>query len=277
MKAGAAIAAILLAGGLWAAEPPAPSCGLVPGWTQHGEPRTYTAENLFEYMDGNAEGYLIYGFRKMLGVTCKQGETTLVIDVSDFGDPDSAYGMLTATRDARQPSAAIGMGGQIVPRRALFAKGGTYVEIAANPEGDYSPALRAWTAALEKTVEGRTTVPDALSWFPTGGQQGLRLIPESVLGIRVLKKGYVAQYGYGKAFVVLEASPESAATVMQKLRARFGATTAVTLGSEALQFTDKYLGKLCIFREGRYVGGWANVAEGQDAVALARTLAAKLK
>ena len=52
------------------AEPPQPACNLVPGWQQRGEQRSYIAENLFEYMDGNAEGYLIYGFQSMRGVTC---------------------------------------------------------------------------------------------------------------------------------------------------------------------------------------------------------------
>jgi hypothetical protein len=199
-----------------------------------------------------------------------------VIDVSDFGDPDSAYGMFCANRDLRQPSVKLGMGGQIVPRRAMFTKGQFYVEIAANPEGDHTATLQAWTAALEKTVEGSTTPPAALSWFPTEKQQSLRLVPESVLGLRLLQRGYVAQYDFGKAFVVTEASPESAGALMEKLRARFGETTAVPIAGEAFQVNDRYLGRLCIFRKGRFVAGYGNVAEGQDPVALARALAARL-
>ena len=45
----------------------------MPGWTQQGAARSYIADNLFEYMDGNAEGYLLYGFQTMHGVTCEQG------------------------------------------------------------------------------------------------------------------------------------------------------------------------------------------------------------
>jgi hypothetical protein len=45
--------------------------------------------------------------------------------------------------------------------------------------------------------------------FPSEGQQSPRLVPESVLGIRILKRGYVAQYDFGKAFVVREASTDS--------------------------------------------------------------------
>ncbi|MGA2771064.1 MAG: DUF6599 family protein [Bryobacteraceae bacterium] len=255
---------------------PVPSCTLAPGWTQRGEARSYVGDNLFEYMDGNAEGYLIYGFQSMHGVSCAKGPVTLVIDISDFGEADSSYGMFTANRDPREPMAKLGAGGQIVPRRAMFAKGQYYVEIAAGPEGDYTATLKEWTAALEKATPGSTSPPVALSWFPAEKQQTLRLVPESVLGIRLLRRGYAAQYDFGKAFVVTEASAESAGALMQKLRARFTDTAAARAGDEAFQGNDKYLGRLCFFRKGRYIGGYANVADGQDPVALSAALAAKL-
>jgi hypothetical protein len=271
----------LLACGLAAAADtaPVPTCTLVPGWTQKGDARSYVGDNLFEYMDGNAEGYLIYGFVSMHGVSCVKGEVNLVIDISDFGTADQAYGMFTANRDTRQPEAKLGMGGQIVPRRAMFAKGQYYVEIAAGPEGDHTAVLKEWMAGFEKMVPGSTSTPVALTWFPAEKQQSLRLVPESVLGIRLLQRGYAAQYDFGKAFVVTEASAEAAGPIMQKLRARFaqtGETTAATVGDEAFQANDKYLGRLCFFRKGRYIGGYANVADGQDPVALSVALAAKL-
>jgi len=168
------------------------------------------------------------------------------------------------------------MGGQIVPRRAIFAKGQYYVEIGAEPEGDHTAILRAWTAALEKIAPGSNEVPAALAWFPSEGQQSLRLVPESVLGIRILKRGYVAQYDFGKAFVLTEASTESAAAVMQKLRERFGETVKAAIADDAFQVADKYLGRMCIVRKGRYVAGYGNLADGQDAVKLVTVLAARL-
>jgi len=263
----------LFAGVLAAANP---ACNLVPGWTPQGEARSFVVDNLFEYMDGNAEGYLLYGFQTMHGVTCVNSGVTLVIDISDFGDADSAYGMFCANRDLRKPEAKLGMGGQIVPWRAIFAKGQYYVEVGAEPEGDHTAALQAWTAALEKVATGSNDVPVALSWFPAAGQQSLRLVPESVLGIRLLKRGYVAQYDFGKAFVVTEASPDSAAAVMQKLRERFGETAKAPIADDAFQLTDKYLGRLCVVRKGRYLAGYGNLADGQDAAALVKALASRL-
>jgi hypothetical protein len=259
-----------------AQEAAAPSCTLVAGWKQDGPARTYDSETLFEYMDGNSEGYISYGFQKMRGVTCKKGEVTFVVDASDMADSDSAYGMFAANRDLRQPAYQVGMGGQIVPRRLIFAKGQYYLEIAANPEGDHTAELKAWAAALDKLVKGSSTVPAALSWFPAEKQQTLRLVPESVLGMRLLKRGYMAQYENGKAFVVFEETPQSAAAVMQKLRERYADNTAAKVGEEAIQATDKYLGKLVFFRKGRYVGGWAITGEG-DPLAASIALEAKLR
>jgi hypothetical protein len=254
----------------------APSCSLAPGWTQDGQPRHYTTDNLYEYMDGNSEGYLSYNFQNMHGITCKQGDTTFIIDISDMGDADNAFGWFSATRDLRQPAYPAGMGGQIVPRRLIFAKGKYYVEIAANPDGDYTAPLKEWAAALEKLVPGSTSPPTALAWFPTEKQQALKLVPQSVLGLRILKRGYLAQYEYGKAFVVLEDTPNSAGAVMQSLRQRFGDTTPVNLGDDAFQSTDKYLGRMCFVRTGRYIAGYAITADGMDPVALSGALVQKI-
>jgi hypothetical protein len=116
-----------------------------------------------------------------------------------------------------------------------------------------------------------------MQWFPGEGQLSLRLVPESVLGLRILRRGYMAQYDFGKAFVVFEETPQSAAAVMQKLRARFGATAPAALADEAFQATDPYLGRLCIFRKGRNIGGYAISAAGPDPLALSQPLAAKVQ
>jgi len=247
-----------------------PTCDLVSGWTRQGAARAYDASNLFEYMDGNAEGYLLYGFVAMHGVTCVEGGDSILIDISEFADADSAYGMFSANRDPRLPAETLGAGGQVTPRRVIFTKGRFYAELAANPDKDHTPALRAFSTALEKLLPGSAAAPAALAWFPAEGQKSARLIPESVLGLRLLKRGYVAEYEFGKAFVVQESSPEAAAAVMDKLRARFNAT------GDSLQLTDRYLGRLCFIQKGRYILGYANVAEGHDPLALTTALAARL-
>jgi hypothetical protein len=256
-----------------------PDCALVPGWQQQGTLRAHDPDNLFDYMDGNAEGYILYRFVALKGVTCKSGGDTIVFDVFEMADPEFAYGIFSANKDQKQPVERIGMGGQVLPRRATFAKGKYYVELSANPAKDHTAALRAFVAAIEQGIRGRSTPPDALAWFPKEklAPGSVRLVPESVLGLRILKRGYIALYDFGKAFLAPEETPEAAAQTIAKLKERIGNTSPAKIGDEAFTATDKYLDGMCVFRKGRYVGGFANLKPGQDATAEAARLAANVK
>jgi len=255
------------------------NCQFAPGWEQSGPKRQYAADNLFDYKDGAAEGYLIFGFARMQGIDCKSGGDTLTIDVYEMNDADSAYGIFAANRDPSLPIAAIGMGGQVQPQSASFAKGKYYVEmvvIAARPDSDRTAALKVFVTGIEQRLEGRVTAPEALQWFPQENLASARLVPESVLGLRLLKRGYVAACKQGQAFIVLEASPESAAEVMKKLREHFDGASPVQIGNEAFQAKAQYLGGICIFRKGRTLAGYANLPDSQQAVSLAVQLAARI-
>ena len=271
---------LALTAGICAAQMPIPDCSLAPGFTQDGELRTFDSGNLFEYMDGNSEGYFIYDFEVMKGVNCKSGEVTLVFDISQMSSPETALGMFMSNHDPRLPTETLGTIGQIHPRRGTFVKDKYYVEIAANPSGDHSKVLRTVLTATEKRISGTTEMPAILDWFPQEKlEKGtLRLVPQSLLGLRILRRGYLGVYDYGKGFIVTsEATPEDAAAVMKSAVERFGETTPVQLGDEAFEATDRYLGRLCFFRKGRYVGGFANVDESTDIVAAAKALASKIQ
>jgi hypothetical protein len=250
-------------------------CHFVPGFEQSGPKRDYAPDNLFDYRDGAAEGYLIYSFVRMQGIDCKSGSTILSIDVSDMTDADSAYGIFSTNRDPKQPIAKIGMGGQILPQSLLFAKGKYFVEIIetdGSTNSDQTPALQAFAARIEPLLEGRSTPPEELSWFPPENQESARLIPESVLGLKILKRGYVAKYAQGQAFIVVEQSPQSAADVMAKLRARYDGVTSVPLADEAFQVQAPYLDGVCIFRKGHTIAGYTNLPDAAQAAAQAARL-----
>jgi hypothetical protein len=259
---------------------PAPDCTLVPGWSQKGPLRTFEPDTLFDYMNGNAEGYHAYGFALMQGVTCvNEAGDRFVIDVSELSDADHAWGIFVANRDVRSPTESIGAAGQVLPRRATFARGPYYVEIAASPAGDHTDALRAFTTALESRTPGRATPPEGVAWFPQDGLEpdSVRLVPASVLGIRALRRGFLAQYPEGRAFVVPEESPEAAAQTLKTVRERFAeASDANGIGDAAFTATDQYLDGVVLFRKGPWVAGVANLAEGTDGTGLAQRLASAL-
>ncbi|HNY39741.1 MAG TPA: hypothetical protein PKJ41_05080 [Bryobacteraceae bacterium] len=256
-----------------------PNCSVAPGSKQDGTERNYATETLFEYMDGNSEGYFLYGFRSMKGITCSKGELKLVFDVSTFKDHESAYGMFTGNLDTREPVLKVGGGGQVTPRKAVFTKGVYYVEIAAEPEGQHTALLTDAITAFEKTLQGETTPPPQVAWFPAEGiKPGFpRLVPQSLLGLRMLRRGYLAQYESGRAFVVEEASEQAAKDLMSKLKERFQASGDLAVGTDGFTASDRYLGRLCMFRVGSRIAGWTGLAEGADAARLAAGIAGRIK
>ena len=278
MKTGGLLLTVLLAAGMAHAQVSL-DCHLAPGWEAAGPVRQYTADNLYDYKDGAADGYLSYGFARMFTIDCKSGGDTLTIDLSEMNDADAAYGLFTANRDPRLTIAPIGMGGQIQPQSATFAKGKYYVEIAEvadNPEADHSAMMQAFAAGTSARLQGRETAPEALQWFPKENLDSVRLIPESVLGLRLLKRGYVAKYKQGQAFVVLESTPESAAEIFKKLREHFDGAAPAQIGDEAFQAKAPYLDGICVFRKGRFLAGYANLPDAQQAAALAAKLTARI-
>jgi hypothetical protein len=171
------------------------------------------------------------------------------------------------------------MGGQLLPQSLLFAKGKYFVEIAetdGNPNDNQTEALKAFAAKMEPLLEGRVTPPDALNWFPTENQVSVRLVPESVLGLRILKRGYVARYEQGQAFVVPEDSPQTAAETFKKLRERFEGAAPAQIADEAFHARAQYLDSICVFRKGRYIGGYANMPESDAARSQAARLATQI-
>ncbi len=278
MKVRALLLSALLASGSAAAQSVL-DCHLTPGWEQSGVIRQYDSGNLFEYKDGGAEGYFIFGFVRMSTVECKSGANTLTIDLSEMTDADAAYGLFAANLDPTSPISQIGMGGQVQAQSATFAKGNFYVEIvevSSDANADDSSTLRSMASTLEVHLPGRVTPPAQLRWFPPGNVAPVRMVPESVLGLRELKRGYVAKFQAGQAFIVLEATPESASHVLQSLHLHFPGAVPALVGDEAWIVNAPYLGGICIFRKGRVLAGYVNLPTPQQAATLAAALAGRI-
>jgi hypothetical protein len=128
-------------------------------------------------------------------------------------------------------------------------------------------------------VPGDAHVPEAVSYFPPEGleKESVRLVPESVLGLRALRTGFVGTYPEGRAFVAIESDEAAAKAAFTKVRERFPqAAAAAGVGDEGFSAQDQYLGGLVVFRKGARVAGVANVAADKDGLPLAKALATRL-
>jgi hypothetical protein len=128
------------------------------GWTASSAPAVYDPETIYDYIDGHAEVYRAYGFKRCVSrrFTGPAGESDVIADVFELASPDDAYGMFTHDRDGEP--AGIGNDSLVRYGWLSFWKGPYFVSIVA--EGDTE---RSRAAVLEL---GRTIA----AALPAGGQ-----------------------------------------------------------------------------------------------------------
>ena len=78
---------------------PFPRSGDVSGWRPSGEMQRFTQDDLFDYMDGEAEMYFVYGFQEMRVQEYASDEAGPIrVEIYGVDTPVNAYGLFTFYR-----------------------------------------------------------------------------------------------------------------------------------------------------------------------------------
>jgi len=96
------------------------------GWEATGSGVVYDRDTLFDYIDGGAELYLAYDFRRMLACRFERdGHPAIVADVFDMGSSEDAFGVFSTER--QDPEAGIGQGSEYAVGLLRFWRGRFFV------------------------------------------------------------------------------------------------------------------------------------------------------
>ncbi|HDL18218.1 MAG TPA: hypothetical protein ENH29_04105 [Bacteroidetes bacterium] len=173
----------------------------IKGFKQAGEVRTYSADNLWEYIDGGADMFIDYGFRNLRSCDFSSGEITVAIDVYNMVTPLNAFGIYTSERPPEVEKLKYGVEAVLSPPyQALLLKDVYYVKIDVL-EGDLNEKngvqlLQAVAAALP----GSDTYPVVLGNLPATGKiaGSERFVKKAYLGLAELNNCVIADYAAGK-------------------------------------------------------------------------------
>ncbi|APF20920.1 DUF6599 family protein [Caldithrix abyssi] len=145
------------------------------GWRSEGSDQIYTAENLYEFINGGAELYLSYGFKKLYHRTyVRKDYPDILVDVFDMGSAANAFGVFMHTRE--KVEAAFGQGSEYVQGFLNFWKDRFYISILTMAETPQSKAaLFKLAAQIDAQIPQKGEIPDLVRKLP---QEGLK--PASV-------------------------------------------------------------------------------------------------
>lgn len=159
--------------------------------------RTYVGNDLWEYIDGGAELYHLFGFVEVSTADYLKGETELVIDIYKFNSSDDAYGLYTQFRQTDNTILKIGVEGFVAPGTLNFVKGVYLVRVTGYDDTDEGNTLMVDAAdALNKIVPGKSDLPVEMTKFPDENAIGGsgKYFAESFLGHNFLNGVFSLEY-----------------------------------------------------------------------------------
>ncbi len=243
----------------------------------------YSPTNLYEYIDGAAEGYLAYDFVALAHQMYKKGAAEITLDVFDMGTDENAYGVYASERNPQSRFLPIGSEGYSGGMVLNFLQGPYYVKLLAFDEPS-GAALESFARAVAARIGGERTLPPALALFP---ERDLKphtalYVKHAPLGHDLLGPAYLAKYQNGDQESTLLLSPSAdaaqAAERLQRWRAfveRAQATQLIEkLGPGAFRGRTPYEGPLWAWAQGPWLVLLLNPPEPPDQ--LAEAVKAKL-
>ena len=284
-----------LCGCLWAADAPIesilPQQSFLQGWVMEGKVKRYTADNLYTYINGEAEMYMPFGFQLLgtaLYVKASNPDTALAADVYRMGSPLEAFGIYSYYRDPDGDDALVGSEGFIDDSQVMFYKDRYFVRLSAsgatNPE---RAVFAACAKAIAGTIPGEPSRPKELEILKIPGiaPRTEKYAALSVMGYAFFRRGLTAEAALNgrpvKVFVVLDESEQASANTFESyiryLREKgMKPKTGKIKGGLALASQDPLYKGVLVRQAGRYLLGVAGLIDPQEAAPLIERLHSRI-
>lgn len=240
-----------------------PSNGAVADWSREGEPRFFTADNLWEFINGAADGYVMYGFEEVVTADFSMASTEqqAVIDIYKMQDPVHAFGIYCQERSPDYEFLDIGAEGYLGGTALNFWHGPYYVKLTVFEENE---ELKEELFKLANYVSGMIDHPAGepreVGYFPAENQKArsVQFLPRDVLGQSYLRNAFEAQYESDgtdyKIVVVLADDVDAAKSGLSKYKEFLSAAgeqkALEGLGDEGFVGEDRFYGKVLAARSG---------------------------
>jgi hypothetical protein len=256
-----------------------------PGWVMDGKVATYTPETLYKYINGEAELYLPYGFRKAASVIyVKQGSKDggIVANVFEMGSLLDAFGIYGNFRSPTMDQVKTGAEGFLDESQLMFYQDRYFVQIEASGAlSQGGPLFQSCADAISRNLRVSKEKPRELDILKIPGAVPLteKYYATGLLGYSFFGKGLTGEAMIGEArvkvLVILGNSEEAARRVFAQYPEylkKSGITPVISSDATgtSLRVTDPLYKGVLLRQSGRHVVGVVGLkepAEGDEVVA----------
>jgi hypothetical protein len=201
------------------------------GWVMEGKVATYAPENLYRYIDGEAELYLPYGFKKAATVRYVKAATSsggtqgsgLVVNIFEMGSLLDAFGIYSNYRSSTLPQVKVGAEGFLDETELMFYQGPYFVQIETSGTLTQEAGLfQSCAEAVSGKIPDGREKPRELNFLKLANAAPLteKYYPQGLLGYSFFGKGLTVEVTIGaetvKGLVMLAGSEEKARRILEE-------------------------------------------------------------
>jgi hypothetical protein len=189
------------------------------GWKNTAEPRFFEPGNLWEYINGQAELYIQYGFQLVVtsDYGMKEEESSIIVEIYQMESALHGFGIYAAERSPEDNFIDVGAQGYIAEDILNFWKGPYYVKITSLEfSNSMKDTLNTFAKIIAHRISGEYALPELFAFFPEKNKiaNSERFIPSNFMGHSFLKNGYLVDYQYDglpyQIFLIESSSPAEA-------------------------------------------------------------------
>lgn len=253
--------------------------GCAAGWAMDGKVATYNPENLYKYIDGEAELYIPYGFRKAATVMyAKPGnkDIGIVANIFEMGSLLDAFGIYANFRTPALTQVKAGAEGFLDESQLMFYQDRYFIQIEASgalTEG--GPLFRSCAETISRNLPDSKQKPRELDFLkvPEAVPLTEKYYASGLLGHSFFGRGFTGEVTIGKeqakSVVMLGESEEVASRIFTEYAKYLRESKAVPQvsgdkGDAALHVIDPLYKGVVLQQSGKYVVGVVGLKEPRD-------------
>jgi hypothetical protein len=267
--------------------------GLSKEWHLAEPVKRYTPDDLFTYINGEAELYFPYGFTKLASAFYEKSGSEpsigLAVDIYEMGSLLDAFGIYAQYRKPENQFLPLGVEGFVNPSQLMFYQDRYFIHLSASGTSEIDRSVfEAYARTVSKNLPTSSAPPQELRLMKVASliPRTERYYPEGLLGYRFFRRGLIAQAQLEnkkvRFFVLTEESPPKAKEVMDQY-VRYISDSGKKIqpldgpsGGKTLYALDPLHRGLIIGQKDRYVFGVADLDTPSQGTGLVQELLNRL-
>lgn len=256
------------------------------------KPYRYSPQNLYKYINGEADFFVAYGFVSLEGADYSSesdSSDSITVDIYDMGDKLNAFGVFQSKRGGESSSLKIGAASFSADGYLVFYKDRYYVETISFVEGEQWKTEHVIIARkVAEKIQGDISPPYELSYLSEYGRidGSERYVKGGILGHAFLDRGLICDYRLEgdvvSAFVAFFRSSEDAVSSFEEHKdfLRRSGKKCVPLngfGKHGFVSQEPYHKNILVAQEGSFVLGVYDLLEPQKGVELLKDIVKRIK